>query len=455
MVPARRAATYLRISLDHTGEGLAVARQRDDCAQIINQRGWKHVGEYVDNSISASDARKNRPGYDALVKAYENSEFDALVCYDLDRLTRQPRQLEDWIDAAEDRGLALVTANGEADLTTDAGRMFARVKLAVARAEVDRKARRQRDALSQRARLGRPPLGVRLTGYTVKGDVVPDEADVVRRIFKLFRAGESLRGICSTLTNDGVTTRRGRQWNPSTVRTILTNPRYAGRAIYQGRPTGEQGNWEPLVSGDMFDLVQARLNDPRRVSNRVGTERRHLGSGLFLCDVCGEPVGGWSQGRYRCKDRHVNRARGPVDRWVREVIAARLRREDMADLLAPAEAELAPLLTKSAQLHTRLARTKADYEADLIDGYEYASKKARLRAELAQVERDMAAHTTGAALAEVLAAPDPAAAFLAAGLMAQRAVIESLCVVRIRKGTKHSRVFDEKTVDVKPRKWAK
>ena len=315
----RQAVSYLRISLDQTGEGLAIARQREECARIISQRGWKPVAEYVDNSISASDARKNRPGYDALVKAYDAGAFDALVCYDLDRLTRQPRQLEDWIDAAEGRGLALVTANGEADLTTDGGRMFARVKLAVARAEVDRKSRRQRDAASQRAKLGRPPLGVRLTGYTAKGDIVPDEADVVRRIFKMFHAGESLRSISRTLTEEGITTRHGRAWNPSTVRTILVNPRYAGRAIYQGRPTGERGNWEPLVTGDVFDLVQARLNDPRRVSNREGTDRRHLGSGLFLCAVCDEPVSGWSQGRYRCKDRHVNRARGPVDKWVRTV----------------------------------------------------------------------------------------------------------------------------------------
>ncbi len=54
----RRAATYLRISLDQTGEGLAIARQREKCAKIIAQRGWKAVGEYSDNSISASDARK-------------------------------------------------------------------------------------------------------------------------------------------------------------------------------------------------------------------------------------------------------------------------------------------------------------------------------------------------------------------------------------------------------------
>jgi site-specific DNA recombinase len=452
MASARRAVTYLRISLDQTGEGLAVARQRDDCAKIIKQRGWKQIGEYVDNSISASDARKNRPGYDALVKAYAGGDFDALVCYDLDRLTRQPRQLEDWIDAAEDRGLALVTANGEADLTTDGGRMFARVKLAVARAEVDRKSRRQRDAASQRARLGRPPLGVRLTGYTPKGDVVPDEADVVRRLFKLFYAGESLRSIARTLTDEGITSRSGKPWNPSTIRTILINPRYAGRAIYQGKPTGEIGNWEPLVSADVYDIVQARLNDPRRVSNREGTDRKHLGSGLFLCGVCDEPVSSWSQGRYRCKDRHVNRSREPIDKWVRAVIVARLQREDMLDLLAPAEAELAPLLAESERLHNRLARIQADYDADLIDGYRYASATERARAELSAIERQVAAHSSGAVLGAMLSAPNPAAAFLDAQLMSQRAVVEALCVVRLHPGTKYSRVFDHETVEVTPKK---
>lgn len=320
--------TYLRISLDLTGEGLAVARQREECNRIIKQRGWKSVGEFVDNSISASDARKNRPGYDALVKAYEAGEFDALVCYDMDRLTRQPREMENWIDAAEQRGLDLVTANGECDLQTDAGQTFARVRMAFARGEVKRKSARQKAAALQRSTLGRPPLGVRLTGYTPKGDTVPDEAEIVRRIFRLFHSGESLRSIARTLTDGGVVTRSGRAWNPSNIRTLLTNPRYAGRAIYQGVPTGQMGDWEPLVSADVFDLIQARLNDPRRVSNREGTDRKHLGSGLYLCAECDEPTSSWSQGRYRCREGHVNRAQGPVDAWVRMVISARLRREE-------------------------------------------------------------------------------------------------------------------------------
>ena len=56
-----RAAIYLRISLDTTGEGLAVERQREDCEKIAAARGWTVVETYIDNSISASKRNVRRP----------------------------------------------------------------------------------------------------------------------------------------------------------------------------------------------------------------------------------------------------------------------------------------------------------------------------------------------------------------------------------------------------------
>ena len=123
-----RAAIYLRISLDREMDGLAIDRQREDCEKLAQFRGWEIVETYVDQSISASDKTKKRPAYLRMVADYEAGLLDAIVCYDLDRLTRQPRELEDWIDRAESRGLLLVTANGDADLGTDGGRMYARIK---------------------------------------------------------------------------------------------------------------------------------------------------------------------------------------------------------------------------------------------------------------------------------------------------------------------------------------
>ena len=139
-----KAAVYLRISLDASGDGLAIERQREDCMKIIESRGWTLAGVYEDTKSASAD--RVRPGYTALIDSFRQGNFEALICWDLDRLTRKPRELEDWIDWASGGSLALVTANGEADLSTDAGRLFARIKASVARSEVERKGARQRRA---------------------------------------------------------------------------------------------------------------------------------------------------------------------------------------------------------------------------------------------------------------------------------------------------------------------
>jgi DNA invertase Pin-like site-specific DNA recombinase len=436
------------VSLDATGEGLAVDRQREACLSILAARGWELADEYVDNSVSATDSRKNRPDYDRLVRDLDAGRFDAVVCYDLDRLTRQPRQLEDWIEAAEGRGLALVTANGEADLTTDAGRLFARIKLAVARSEVERKSVRQRDAARQRSDIGRPPLGVRLTGYTPKGDVIPDEAETVRQVFAAFLDGGTLKGIARTLTEAGITTRRGRPWNPSTVRDMLSNPRYAGRAVYRGKETGKRGAWVALVSDEDFERAQALLAEPTR-RKQAGTERKHLGSGLYLCAVCEQPVSAWSGARYRCRDgAHVNRARGPVDAFVEAVLVERLARPDLADMLASTGTNTEPYLAEIDRQKRLIARAEADYKAELIDGALYKTTRDEAVAALRAAEDALANLTTGSAVRPVLGAPDPATAYESSDLATRRAVLDFLMVVKLRPGHRYSRTFDPETVAI-------
>src|SRR5699024_3024645 len=107
-------------------------------------------------------------------------------------------------------------------------------------------------------------------------------------------------------------------WAPSPVLGILRNPRYAGYSTYtpptvqpdggkrrswraailrsdSGEPVPSQ--WDSLVPEATWWAVQDRLDDPDRVTNRMGTDRRHLGSGLYLCgwkdvetgEVCGNP----------------------------------------------------------------------------------------------------------------------------------------------------------------------
>lgn len=151
-------------------DAFAIERQCEDCENLARFRRWKVVETYVDQSKSATDRTAICSDYDRMVAEYQIGRFDAIFCYGLDWLTRQPRQLEDWIDAAELRGLALVTANGDADLSTDGGRVYARIKAAVARVEMERKGARQSAAQRQRAMQGRAPKGMRPLGYVVDGE---------------------------------------------------------------------------------------------------------------------------------------------------------------------------------------------------------------------------------------------------------------------------------------------
>lgn len=469
MAETVRAAIYLRVSLDATGEGLAVGRQQQDCERIVRERGWMLAETYTDNSISAYSKTKVRPAYDRMVNDFTAGRFSALVCWDLDRLTRQPRQLEDWIDAAQDRGLRLVTANGEADLSTDGGQMYARIKAAVARAEMDRKGKRQTRAQQQRAEMGRPPRGVRATGYTLDGDVIHTEATAVREAYLAFASGASLNAIAAALSGNPhenraaprnvptLPTRNGKPWSPSSVYGILRNPRYAGWSMLSGEivrdTTGApiSGQWEPIVSDGTWLEVQRRLDDPARKTNRVGTSRKHLGSGIYRCGVCLEPVKSHSSQymtRYRCAG-HIVRSQSQIDRYVLRIIELRLRKPDVKDLLASVDhAEMAGLQAAIEIQRGKIARAKSDYNAELIDGGLYKEIRTEALSRIDALEAERISMATNPVLASILASPDPAGEFLAADLSIQRATISGLVAVSLFSAPRGRKTFDPDTVQV-------
>ena len=456
MTTTTNAAVYLRVSLDSTGEELAIKRQRKDCLEIIEKHGWTVAGEYVDNSISASDERKQRPGYDALCRDYEAGKFDALVCWDLDRLTRQPRQLEDWIIRAEKRGLRILTANGEADLSTDGGILFAGIKLQVARSEVRRKSARQIAAQKQRAEMGRPARGIRPTGYTLGGEVIEDEAAIIRRIFDRFASGDSLKGIAADLQKDGITTRRGGQWSSSSVASILKNARYAGRSVYKGEDVGA-ATWPAIISEAQLAAVHARLSDPRRKTRGESTARKHLGSGLYYC-TCGLRVkssSGMGNGhnRYTCRHTCFYRSAKPIDDYVLAVVRGRLALPDLRELLVKPvdESKLAELAAERKQLRLRLERFEADYDEGLIDGRRLKAATAKTEARLNEIRSQEGKLVAQSGPDSVLAADDPVAAFDAATLAIRQQVIDTLAVTTLRKGTHGSRTFNPESVTIE---WA-
>lgn len=531
-----RCVIYLRISQDREADGLAIERQREDCENLARFKGWEVVKTYVDKSKSATDKASIRPAYEHMVTDYKTGGFSAIICYDLDRLTRQPRQLEDWIDAAEERGLALVTANGDADLSTDGGRMYARIKAAVARAEMERKAARQRLAHQQRARQGRPPKGIRPLGYDKSGDQIHTEAKAVAAIYRAF-LGErgTLRGIARALSGSpdehhSIVPQLPRHswklneernalrrvanrtlpieqqqrirpapckpdapWPESSVLEILRNPRYGGYSIYtqtkdrrkavsdnaakqsrldnstatdedlqrsrrrswreqlvlddEGQPI--MGQWEPIVDLETWQTVQAKLDDAGRVTNNIGTQRRHLGSGLYLCGVCELPLRSSSRG-YRCRtEGHVNRTGSHIDNFVIKLITARLAEPDaLATGPAANSPQLATVLTRIDQLHARVERAQRDYSAELIEAADLKRVRDSARAEIDGLERQRLGLSRGTTSAPLLGTDDPATAFQTTDLEGKRRITDTLIKVTVYPARRGHKGFDPRSVGI-------
>ena len=284
-----KAVGYARISKDDTLEGRGVARQTEDIAAVCERQGWELVEVLTDNDISASRySKKPRPGYGRLLAAIE-AGIDRAVVYDVDRLLRQPRQLEDLIDLCEQRNGAfqLHNVNGELDLATGGGRFIARMLVAKAAMESDDLSRRLRRAFDQKALEGRPHGG-RAFGYEPDGMTVREsEAALLRQAaMDVLDGAASLNEIARRWNALGVLTpQRSRPWNGTVVKAVLTNPRQAGLRVHRREVIGPAA-WPAVLDRATHERLVAVLTAPRPRN----PPRRTPFTGLIRSAVTGLPL---------------------------------------------------------------------------------------------------------------------------------------------------------------------
>ncbi|MGI8682427.1 MAG: recombinase family protein [Mycobacteriales bacterium] len=451
----RNAGVYVRTSHDPTGARLGVKRQSEDCHQRADALGWHVAAVYEDNDVSASTGA-TRPAYKRMLGDIAAGRITAVVVWDLDRLTRRPIEVEDFIGLADRHGVALASIGGDCDLSTDNGRMFARIKGAVARAEIERKSARQKRANLQRAQAGRPSAGRRPFGYS--GDrmaVVEGEAAEVRKAAAALVAGSSLRGIVADMTRRGVRTTLGGPWQSTQLRRVLSNPRYAGLLVYRGEVLGK-GTWPAIVDEDTFYAARAMLSDPAR--RRAGPPRQHMLSGIARCAVCGGRLFGVSEkGKgtlYRCESRrHVQAKAAPVDALVLAVITRRLSRPDAIGLLAAPErtGEATGLRDEDMRVRERLDGLAEAFAAAEIDRRQLAAGSARSNRRLDEIARALAdlSHSpvlTG--LATAVDVEEEIQAMYTDDLDRLRAVIAYLVDVTLHPAGRGARTFRPESVRI-------
>jgi site-specific DNA recombinase len=436
-----RAAVYLRISQDKTGEELGVSRQREDCAALIAQRGWAPVGEFCDNDVSAA-GKVARPEFTALLAAIERRELDAVVTWNLDRLVRTARDRLALVEACQAHGVIVALVRGsDLDPTTPGGRMLIGILGEVAQHEIATKADRQRRAGRQRADDGLPWVSRRPFGYAEGGmKLRPKEAALIRKAYADLLAGASVRGIARWWNEQGVKTSTGARWTGATVHQLLRSARNAGIRTY-GRDAQQveigPAAWPAIVDEATWRTAVGILTDPDR---RVGAsrERKYLMTGLARCGRCGARMGSGratSTGArtYVCKaGMHLSRAGEPVDEMVREYVVARLSRPDVLELLAEDDRpDGEALRTQALALRGRLESLAVDFADGELSAAQLKAATARLNAKLGEVEAAMVSASRAPVLADLIGPGDVAARFDALPLDRRRSVVDVLMTVTI------------------------
>ena len=200
--------------VSHAGE--------ESSGKLARRQGWAVTEVYRENDTSAYRRRSVtlpdgsramrvvRPEYRRLLTDLANGRISGLVAYDLDRVARDPRDLEDLIDVVESRELRTASVTGSLNLADDSGVFMARMMVNVANKASRDTARRVRRKLAENAIDGKHHGGLRPYGWEEdRVTAQPDEAAAIRQAADMLIGGHSIKAIVRALNGAGATNTLG------------------------------------------------------------------------------------------------------------------------------------------------------------------------------------------------------------------------------------------------------
>ncbi len=289
----KRCAIYTRKSLEDTVEKdyNSIDAQRDAGeAYVASQKanGWVCLPDrYDDYGFSGGNA--DRPALQRLLADCEAHKVDVVVIYKIDRLSRSIIDFATFYAKFEATGVTLVAVTQQIDTSTSAGRMMQNILMTFAQYEREVIAERIRDkfAASRRKGLwmgGTVPFGYRVENHKLV--IVPEEAEVVRFIFRRYAELRSPRQVALELNASG-TLKRGRKWNVPLLDKMLRRSVYIGKVDYKGEI--HEGAHDAIIDEETWRQVHEGLEE-RSTKRQETLERSQDGTpplkGILRCGNC-------------------------------------------------------------------------------------------------------------------------------------------------------------------------
>lgn len=317
----KKVAAYARVSVEKDASLHSLAAQISHYSSLIqSRRDWEYAGVYADEGLSGTKA--NRPEIQRLLQDCRAGKIDMVLVKAISRFARNTVTMLETVRELKTLGIDVYFEKENIHSMSGDGELMLTILASFAQAEAESVSENCRWRIKKNFESG-IPVGVFMYGYKMKNGtftIIPEEAEIIRLIFKLFLEGMGRVAIANYLNQKGVPAPEGGKWHPGMLYFILRNEKYVGDLVLQKYYTkdyltkkkmvnhGERpfyfidDNHEGILDHGVFDQVQLELerraakynpgkNDDEEdaLANLKRADGKYLFSGKIVCGVCGKP----------------------------------------------------------------------------------------------------------------------------------------------------------------------
>ena len=270
-------------------QAMSIDSQLAEMRALAVNEGLNVVCE-LQESHSAKDSGK-RPVYNQMLAGIANDEYNAVLTWAPDRLSRNAGDLGSVVDLMDQHKLLHIRTYSQTFTNSPNEKFLLMILCSQAKLENDNKSINVKRGIRTKCEMGwRPgvaPLGYMNRAFGGVNDIIldPERAPVIKQAFE--KAGYerwSGRRLKAWFDEQGFTNRSGKQVSVSQILVILSTSFYYGRFQYPQAPDAPwyDGAHEPLISKELFDLVQ----ETRGINKGLWGSKTFAFRGILKCGQC-------------------------------------------------------------------------------------------------------------------------------------------------------------------------
>ena len=302
--PKQRVAAYCRVSTDSEDQVNSFVTQVKYYNEFVRkQKDMILVDVYADEGITGTCVNK-RDEFMRMIKDCRAGKIDRIYVKSVSRFARNSLECIDYIRELKSCGVSVFFENDGIDSKTMNHELILYIKSAFAQSESIAASRRVKRSNQMRMETGDFAFVNAPFGYKIEDDTlipIPEEAEIVRRIFQYYLAGMGFGRIAQELNNNDAI---GKPWGKERVRYILSNEKYIGDTLHQKTYTptelpfrnrknrGEVDQYyvsnshEAILDKDVFYAVKEMLEKNLILNEEKAPVKRHKFTGKIFCSDC-------------------------------------------------------------------------------------------------------------------------------------------------------------------------